>query len=332
LSGVRRLRSGYLKGRLLGSVLVFIAVYLLNFILPRLEPGNFVSALGQQFLTHEQRQRILAMFGLNEPPWVQFVKYVEQTFLSFPPNYGVSFSHYPLSVWTVVMAYLPWTLLLIVTSQLIAWSTGILLGAWLGWRQGPRSNSLMLGVSTFMWGVPSYWLATILIFVFAIRLHFFPPALTGVEAVTSFNLAWVATVLNHAFLPILTLVILNLPAHATVMRNTMVSLKQEDFMIAAEARGLRSRTLILGHAARNALLPSVTRLALTFGDILSGAYLVEIIYSYPGMGYLTAQSVFSRDYPVLQGVFFFSALLVIVANILADIAYVFLDPRVEYVS
>jgi peptide/nickel transport system permease protein len=112
----------------------------------------------------------------------------------------------------------------------------------------------------------------------------------------------------------------------------MVSLKQEDFMIAAEARGLRSRTLILGHAARNALLPSVTRLALTFGDILSGAYLVEIIYSYPGMGYLTAQSVFSRDYPVLQGVFFFSALLVIVANILADIAYVFLDPRVEYVS
>jgi len=206
------------------------------------------------------------------------------------------------------------------------------LGAWLGWRQGPRSNSLMLGVSTFMWGVPSYWLATILIFVFAIRLHFFPPALTGVEAVTSFNLAWVATVLNHAFLPILTLVILNLPAHATVMRNTMVSLKQEDFMIAAEARGLRSRTLILGHAARNALLPSVTRLALTFGDILSGAYLVEIIYSYPGMGYLTAQSVFSRDYPVLQGVFFFSALLVIVANILADIAYVFLDPRVEYVS
>lgn len=101
-------------------------------------------------------------------------------------------------------------------------------------------------------------------------------------------------------------------------------------MMAAEARGLKNRTLILGHAARNALLPSVTNLALSFGAILSGAYLTEIIFSYPGMGYLIEQAAVYRDYPLLEGIFFFSSILVIAANILADIAYVFLDPRVEY--
>jgi peptide/nickel transport system permease protein len=121
-----------------------------------------------------------------------------------------------------------------------------------------------------------------------------------------------------------------MPIQALVMRNTMVNVLQEDFITSAEGRGLKSRTLIFGHAARNALLPSVTNLALSFGSILSGAYLVEIIYSYPGMGYLIEQSALTRDYPVLEGVLFFSAIIVIVANIVADIAYVYLDPRVEY--
>ena len=124
--------------------------------------------------------------------------------------------------------------------------------------------------------------------------------------------------------------LLNLPLHALVMRNTMVNVLEEDFIMAAKSRGLRQRTLILSHAAHNALLPSVTNLALSFGSILSGAYLVEIIFSYPGMGYLIEQSALVRDYPVLEGVFFFSAILVIVANVIADIAYVLLDPRVEY--
>jgi peptide/nickel transport system permease protein len=135
--------------------------------------------------------------------------------------------------------------------------------------------------------------------------------------------------LNHSFLPVLTLVILNLPQYALVMRNSMVGVLQEDFMKAAESRGLKTRSLILGHGARNALLPSITNLALGFGAILSGAYLVEITYSYPGLGYLIEQSALSRDYPVLEAIFFFSALLVLLANLIADFAYVFLDPRVE---
>jgi peptide/nickel transport system permease protein len=115
-----------------------------------------------------------------------------------------------------------------------------------------------------------------------------------------------------------------------VMRNSMINVLQDDFMIAAAARGLSTRRLVFGHAVRNALLPTVTNLALGFGNVLSGAYLTEIIYSYPGMGYLITQAVFARDYPMLQGIFFFSALLVISANVLADLAYLFLDPRVEY--
>jgi peptide/nickel transport system permease protein len=230
----------------------------------------------------------------------------------------------------VVSLALPWTLILILTSQVIATVGGILLGALQAWRRGSKFDSAVLAMSNFMWGVPSYWLSSILIFVFAIRLRLFPAALTGGQFLGGDFYAQIPSILSHSFLPILTLVLITLPLNALVMRNTMVQVLEEDFMQAAEARGIKTRSLILGHAARNALLPTVSNVALTFGTVLSGAFLVEIIYSYPGRGYLIVQSVFSRDYPVIQGVFFFSALLVILANVLADFAYVFLDPRVEY--
>ena len=298
-------------------------------MIPRLEPGNFVAILSSRpDLLPEQRLKLISLFGLNEPLPVQFLNYVKDTLGSFPPNFGVSFEHYPQTVWQVVLVALPWTLLLITVSTVVAWAGGVLLGAWLAWHQGSKADSMTFAVSSFMWGVPSYWIASVLIFVFAIKLHYFPAALTGgiqgADIVTQS-----IDIMRHAFLPILTLVILNLPVNAMVMRNTMVNVLQEDFMFAASARGLKQRSLIFSHAARNALLPSVTNLALNFGSILSGAYLTEIIFSYPGLGLLTAESVFARDYPVLQGVLFFSAILVILANVIGDLSYVFLDPRVE---
>ena len=325
-----RIGSSYLRKRILAAILVFFVVYVINFILPRLEPGSVVSALASTELLPAQRQQIIDMLGINKPLIQQFEIYVQQTFGSFPPNFGVSFSYYPLSVWTVVTAALPWTLFLVGVSQLIAWSGGVLAGAWLAWHRGSRIDSFMFGISNFMWGVPSYWLATILIFIFAIEYHVFPAALVANGQVTALSPSVVIDVLSHSFLPILTLVILNLPLHMLVMRNSMVNILDEDFMMAAEARGLKTRNLILAHAARNALLPSVTNLALTFGAILSGAYLVEIIFSYPGMGYLIEQAAIHRDYPLLEGIFLFSSILTIAANVLADLGYVFLDPRVEY--
>ena len=325
-----RLSGSYLRRRLLVSVGVFFLVYVINFILPRLEPGNVVNLLASSDLLPEQRQQLMQQLGLTQPIWAQFLQYVHETFGTFPPNFGFSFGHYPLTVWALVSAALPWTLLLVGISQLISWPLGILLGAWLGWHRGSKADTVMFGISNFMWGVPSYWLATILIYILAIQLKVFPPALSSSGLISGLSMAQVFNILDHSFLPILTLVILNLPQHALVMRNTMVNVLEDDFVMAAQARGLKQRTLVLDHAARNALLPTVTSLALSFGAILSGAYLVEIIYSYPGMGFLIEQSALVRDYPVLEGVFFFSAILVIVANLLADIAYVFLDPRVEY--
>jgi peptide/nickel transport system permease protein len=325
-----RLGSSYLRKRILAAVLVFFVVYIINFILPRLEPGNVVASLASSELLPAQREQILSILGINKPLSQQFEIYVEQTFGSFPPNFGVSFSYYPLSVWTVVTAALPWTLLLVGVSQIFAWTGGVLAGAWLAWHRGSKIDSFFFGISNFMWGVPSYWLATILIYVFAIKYHLFPAALVATGQVTGLSQAEILDVLSHSFLPILTLVILNLPLYMLVMRNSMVNVLDEDFMMAAESRGLKTRTLVLGHAARNALLPSVTNLALSFGAILSGAYLVEIIFSYPGMGFLIEQAAIYRDYPLLEGIFLFSSILVILANIVADIAYVFLDPRVEY--
>jgi len=313
-----------LRNRLVAALIVFLAVWVINFIIPRLEPGNFVATLSSRpDLTPEQREKLIELFGLNQSLWVQFLKYVQQTFGSFPPSFGVSFLHYPQTVWSVVSLALPWTLLLIVVSISFAWVFGVLLGTALAWWQGSKFDSFVVGASSFMWGVPSYWLGTILIYLFAIKVHLFPAALTGTGGTP-------LTILSHAFLPILTLVLLNLPINAMVVRNTMIDVMREDFMFAARARGIKLRTLMFGHAARNALLPSITNLALNFGAILSGAYLVEIIFSYPGMGYLIEQSALNRDYPVLEGVLFFSAIIVIVANLLGDLSYVFLDPRVEY--
>ena len=325
-----RLRGAYLRQRILVSILAFFVAYLINFILPRLEPGNIVNVIASSSLLPLQRQQLVEQLGLNQPMWAQFLSYLHNTFGTFPPNFGVSFAHYPLSVWTMVSSALPWTLLLVGVSQLIAWPVGVFLGAYLAWHRGSRADNAMFAVSNVMWGVPSYWLATILIFVFAIQLKIFPPSLSTSGGATTLSLSQVFNILGHSFLPILTLVILNMPLQALVMRNNMVTILEEDYVMAAKARGLRQRSLILGHAARNALLPSITNLALSFGNILSGAYLVEIIYSYPGMGYLIEQSALVRDYPVLEGVFFVSAILVILANLLADVSYLYLDPRVEY--
>jgi peptide/nickel transport system permease protein len=314
------------------AAVAFVAVVLLNFAFPRLAPGSFIDSIaGQSFLDPQSRAELVARFGLNQSLSQQFILYLRQLFTGFPPSFGFSFVYYPDSVWRVVSVYLPWTLLLIGVSQTIAWCGGVLLGAWLGWNPGSKSNRLMFLSSTFMWGVPSFWIAGILILVFSLRLRWFPPALTSGVAPGSVTAStFILDVLSHSFLPVLTLVILAFPVYAMVMRNSMVDVLREDFMMAATARGLKRRSLILGHAARNAILPSITALALGFGTILSGAYLVEIVYSYPGMGYLVYQVITAHDYPVIEGVFFFSAVLVIVANLIGDLAYTLLDPRVRY--
>ena len=168
-----RLRSSYLKRRILAAVLVFFIVYVINFILPRLEPGNVVAALASSELLPQQRQQIINILGINKPLWQQFEIYVRQTFGSFPPNFGVSFSYYPLSVWTIVTAALPWTLLLVGVSQIIAWSGGVLAGAWLAWHRDQKSIHSCLESQISCGGYPSYWLATILIYIFAISITFF---------------------------------------------------------------------------------------------------------------------------------------------------------------
>lgn len=322
--------SKYFRTRVITTLITLFAILMLNFVLPRLNPGSFVSSIGGQTnLEPEQRAELLAKFGLDQPIQQQFVLYLQQTFGSFPPTFGYSFIYYPQSVWQVVSVYLPWTVLLISVSQVLAWCGGVLLGAWVGWNPSSRKNSAMFVTSTFMWGVPSYWIAGILIFIFAIRLRWFPPALTSGVITGNWAVA-IPDLLSHSFLPLLTLVILTLPVYAMTMRNSMVDVLKEDFMLAATARGLKKRSLVLRHAARNALLPSITNLVLSFGTILSGAYLVEIVYSYPGLGYLMFQVITLHDYPIIQGVLFFSALLVIVANLMGDVAYTLLDPRVRY--
>jgi peptide/nickel transport system permease protein len=181
--------------------------------------------------------------------------------------------------------------------------------------------------------MPFFWLGIILLWIFAITLHWFPvsgAASAGITASNPLDITDSGDILWHAFLPMMTLVIASYAGYSLIMRNTMVGELSQDYILMARAKGLRERTVLFGHAARNAMLPMITLIGLNLGYVVSGALLVEIVFSYPGVGYLTYRAVLAHDYPLLQGLFFILSLTVVTANYIADLFYAFLDPRIKY--
>jgi peptide/nickel transport system permease protein len=271
-------------------------------------------------------------FGLDKPVWVQFTLYF-QNLLSWPPNFGVSYLFYPTPVFTVIMQYLPWTLFLVGVSTIITALIGILVGIWTGSKPGSRSDTLVISISMVLWTMPFFWLGIILLLIFGLWAHLFPiagAATRGFSAVNPLGVADIPDVLWHAFLPMMTLVIAAYAGYSLIMRNTMVNELAQDYVLMARAKGLRERAVLLHHAARNAMLPMITLIGLNLGYVVSGALLVEIVFAYPGVGYLTYRAVLAHDFPLLQGLFFIVSLAVVAANYIADLAYAFFDPRIKY--
>lgn len=271
-------------------------------------------------------------FGLDQPVWVQFTLYLANT-LSWPPNFGVSYLFYPTPVFAAIMQYLPWTLFLVGVSTVISAIIGLMLGVWSGSRPGSKVDTATMSISMVFWTMPFFWLGIILLWVFAITLHWFPvsgAASSGITASTPLDIADSGDILWHAVLPMATLVIASYAGYSLIMRNTMVGELSQDYILMAQAKGLRQRAVLFKHAARNAMLPMITLIGLNLGYVVSGALLVEIVFAYPGVGYLTYRAVLAHDYPLLQGLFFILSFTVIAANYVADLVYAFLDPRIKY--
>ena len=225
------------------------------------------------------------------------------------------------------------TLLLFGSAVVISYLLGILLGTILAWRRGSKMELSAIVVSLFFYSMPVFWFGLVLLWLFAFQLKLLPlGGIGGFDPTTGNSLtgfALVGDILWHMALPLGNLVILGLAGHVLLMRNSMLEVMGEDYILTAKAKGLRERTVMYKHAARNALLPVVTALAISIGGVISGGVLTETIFSWPGMGYFLVSATLQQDYPSVQAAFFILAVLTILANSVADVLYAYLDPRVR---
>lgn len=363
------------------TLLVFLT---LTFILVQAQPGDFTSfyALDPK-VPLESRERIAAAFGLDQPAWRQYVSYLGNVLRG---DLGVSFSHYPRSVASVLLERLPRTLLLFLPATLIAFSLGFWLGKVVAWRRGRAVEYVATLGGVYLYTVFLPWFALLLLWLFALRLGWFPvgkfltPALwsrapVDANAVTLLILlsagavglavvgaaalrhrarhvalavpsgmtvavalawllsgyyVWALDILWHLALPVLTLALVSFGGTMLLTRASMVETLREDYVLAARARGLDEGIVRDRYAARNALLPVVTSLVFGLAFALDGSVIAEAVFSWPGVGLTLLHAVLDQDLPLAVGAFLLTGVLALVAHLVADLLYAYLDPRVRY--
>ncbi|MDQ4132078.1 MAG: ABC transporter permease [Actinomycetota bacterium] len=316
-------------GRLLTYVLTVAVLVTLNFLLPRVLPGDPITAFEDPGSTtyirnDDTRSALKQYYGLDRPLGAQYVRYLGGLARG---DLGVSI-RYRVPVVDVIAARLPWTLLLVGTAMVLAAFVGLLAGVHSGWRRGRSADRGLLTFFLTLSNVPTFLLASLLLLLFSVRLNWFP--LAGSRTPFSPATGWwaqIADVAHHLALPAIVLAIEFAAGYFLLMRAGVVAELGGDHLLWGRARGLRDRRLKYGYAARNALLPVVTVAALQFGFAVTGAIFIERVFAYPGMGRLLFDSVGLRDYPTLQGCFLVITLAVVTANFVAEAAYARLDPR-----
>jgi peptide/nickel transport system permease protein len=314
-------------------VALWVAVTL-NFLIPRLSPGNPAQALLIRLHGKVSPQAIHALeilLGVNshESLWAQYLHYLANLLHG---DLGVSVTYLPEPVSHVIMRDLFWTLILVGVTLIISFVVGTLLGALVAWRHGSALDSILPPMFTFLSAVPYFWLALIFLYIFGFTLGWLP-IYGGYDATSTtpgLNLDFLLSAAQHAILPAITIIIGSIAGWILGMRNTMITTLSEDYVLMAEAKGLPERRIMLTYAARNAILPNITSFALSLGFVVSGALLTEIVFSYPGIGYALLQAVDNYDYSLIEGIFLLIVIAVLAANFLADLAYVALDPRVRH--
>jgi peptide/nickel transport system permease protein len=322
----------YLLRKLGFYVVAFWAAVTVNFVIPRLMPGNPVDALltklGQQGpVTPATRHAIEALLGTDTHQSIvsQYGDYLHSLVTG---QLGVSVVYFPAPVSSIIGQTLPWTIGLIGLSTVISFALGIGLGTLAGWKRGSWLDNF-IPVTTMFQSVPYFWLALILLFVLGSLLSIFP--LNGgydiYNAVPGWNATFLGSVVYYGTLPALTIVISSVGGWMLGMRNMMVSTLSEDYMLTAEAKGLRPGRMMRTYAARNAVLPSVSGFAISLGFVVAGSIVTEAVFSYPGIGSALLASVSGNDYALMQGIFLIITLSVLGANLLVDLLYSVIDPR-----
>ena len=330
------LTPGYVARRL---GMWFLTVWLgatLIFIIPRLSPGDPVAAMVSRLSVQagfiegsaEMIEAWRARFGLDGPILVQYGNYL-LNLLQF--DLGFSLASFPSRVNDLVADALPWTIGLLSLATLISFAVGNLIGALMAWRGTPRTMRSLLPMTLMFTSIPFFMLGILLIYVFAFGLGWFPPS-GGYARGTTIGLNWpfIKSVIYHGTLPAVAIVITSMGFWALGMRGMMITTDGEDYMILAQAKGLRPRRIFWLYGMRNSMLPQITALALSLGLIAGGSTLVEYIFAYPGMGYLLYLGIVNNDYTLIQGIVFVLILGTATAVLILDLLLPLVDPRITY--
>jgi peptide/nickel transport system permease protein len=323
----------FLLRRLLFLLIAGWAALTLNFVLPRLMPGNPVQAMLARYQGKLSPQAVGALeaeFGLNtrQNDLAQYFTYVGHTFSG---DLGTSISQFPTKVSTVIGSALPWTIGLVGFSVVVSFVIGTALGALAGWRRGSLLDSLAVPLGVMLSAMPVFWISLLALYFLSFKLGWFPLAGgiggsgTGIATISG-----IGSVISHAALPAITLTLVSIGGWVLLMRNSTVAVLGEDYIKFGRAKGLPERVVAYNYAARNAILPNFTSFALALGFVVAGAIFTEYVFSYPGIAYYLYQAVLSLDYPLMQGIFLVIVVAVLLANFVADLLYVFLDPRIRW--
>lgn len=318
----------------------FLTIWLaatVNFFLPRLGGGDPVrqqlvqqAAMGGSIQTGLEGMIAIydEKFGLNRPLWKQYVTYLEDT-AQFDFNYSIT--NYPRPVLSIIRESLPWTLGLLSVTIILSWLIGTLLGAFMGWPRSPRALQFLMPPLLSLNAIPFFLLGLVLVYIFGFRLGWFP-MLYGYKPGTFPEWSWsfARDVLYHSVLPGLSIILVSIGGWATSMRAMVVTTTGEDYVTYADAKGLKNRTIFTRYAIRNAMLPQTTALALALGQMIAGTIIVEVIFSYPGIGKTLYSAIRGSDYFLVQGIVFMVILAIGVATLVLDLIYPLLDPRISY--
>jgi peptide/nickel transport system permease protein len=320
-------------------IAVIWAAGTLNFFIPRIAPKNPIAEKLTQLAgtsgvdptkIQEMSEAFSEKFGLNRPLWEQYLSYLRDVFTL---DFGQSITQYPARVSDLIGAAAPWTLGLMLTTTLISFLLGTVLGAAAAWKRDSRILQVLSPLMMVFSAIPFYLIGLVLIYFLGAKAGLFPlSGGYGIVSIPEWSWDFALEVLYHSALPGLSIIIASIGTWAIGMRGMMVTVQGEDYMTFAEAKGLKPGRLFYRYGMRNAILPQVTTLALFFGQIVTGAVLVEIVFSYPGLGSLLLDSIKLFDFPTIYGIVFILTLTVALSMLVVDLLYPIIDPRVRFGS
>jgi len=317
----------YLARKLLQAIITIAFIVLLNFVLFRMMPGSPDRILARN-LPLDVRQTLLTRWGLDRPVFPdQFVAYVSAT---AEGDLGQSFKFQGVSVVDVLAERIWPTLLLFGLGEVLAIIVGLALGAYTGWKRGGPVDYVGNGISLILYSMPYFVIGMVLLMVFSGGLGWFPTSgMLEIGAIYGSFVDQLLDFLRHFALPLLTVAIGLIGQYSILMRSSIIETLGEDYVTTARAKGLSEGYILRRHALPNAMLPAVTLVAINMGYVIAGAITVEVVFGWPGLGTLTVEALSARDFPILQGIFLLLSISVVLANLVADLVYGFLDPRVR---